>query len=107
MCGEGGGENEMEEMVLVMEFMVKDVMVLMERAAKAAERAASVAEWRSRTVSAAMMYVVMVLSGVSVFVRVDVMMCVIVLYVMWLVRLWVILDLINACWSRLSSLWKD
>ena len=105
--GEGGGENETEETAPVMEFTAKDATVLMERAAKAAERAASVAEWRSRTVSAATMYAAMALSGVSAFVRADVMMCAIALYATRPARLRVIPDPINACWSRLPSLWKD
>ena len=107
MRGEGGGENETEETAPVMEFTAKDATVLMERAAKAAERAASVAEWRSRTVSAATMYAAMALSGVSAFVRADVMMCAIALYATRPARLRVIPDPINACWSRLPSLWKD
>ena len=90
-----------------MEFTAKDATVLMERAAKAAERAASVAEWRSRTVSAATMYAAMALSGVSALVRADVMMCAIALYATRPARLRVIPDPINACWSRLPSLWKD
>jgi hypothetical protein len=90
-----------------MEFTAKDATVLMEAAAKAAERAASVAEWRSRTLSAATVYAAMVLSGLSVFVRADAMMCAIALYATRPARLRVVPDPINACWSRLPSMWKE
>jgi len=106
MRGEGGGENETEETAAVTAFTARDATVLMERAAKAAERAASVADWRSRTVSAATMYAAMALSGVSAIVRADAMMCAIALYATRPARLRVIPDPIDACWSRLPSLWK-
>ena len=89
-----------------LEFTAKDATVAMEKLAKACERLASVAEWRSRVVSRATLYAATFMAVLSLFVRADDMFCWIALYVTRPDRLRVVPDPIGAAWSRLPSMWK-
>lgn len=86
---------------------MKEATGAMARAADVGERLASVAEWRSRTVSAATMYAAYAMCGLSAFVRAEVMMCWIALYVTRPARLRVVPDPVASCWSRLPHLGKE
>jgi len=86
---------------------MKEATGAMERVADVGERLASVAEWRSRTVSSAMMYAAFVMCGLSVFVRADVMMCCIALYATRPASLRVVPDPVASCWSRLPHFGKE
>lgn len=84
-------------------FGQEEATAIMEATATATERLASVAEWRSRTVSAAAMYAAMVMSVMSLFIPARTVMCWGLLYATRPKRMRVVPDPLTSCWSRLPT----
>ena len=101
------GTGEDEDSREYFEITAKGATRAMEGCATTFERLASVAEWRSRTVSAATMYAAWTLCGMSLFVSAETMMCWIALYATRPSRLKIVPDPVTACWSRLPSREKE
>ena len=84
-------------------FGQEEATAIMEATATATERLASVAEWRSRTVSAAAMYAAMVMSVMSLFIPARTVMCWGLLYATRPKRMRIVPDPLTSCWSRLPT----
>lgn len=96
-------QMEMTARRVELTFGQEDATAVMEATATATERLASVTEWRSRTVSAAVMYAAAVMSVMSLFIPASTVMCWVLLYATRPMRLRVVPDPLTACWSRLPT----